>query len=476
MATKTKRKNKGILLIKKSNNLIESRYKFDIWETRFFLSVLSQIRREDEDFEMYRIWYKDVIKTFGLRSGDSYHYLREAAKSLMGKSFYVKYEGKGANREKQYHILREIDYLQAGEEQHAPTNEEYIDVMVEQKMKPFLLQLQKNFTAYDLRNIVKLGVYPVRVYELLKQYQVIGKRTLGVAEMKEMFEVKDKYNLFADFNRWVIKPAVKEINAHTDLEVTKVEKIKQGRKVSALRFEFRLKNRTKSKIDTVRSSPSASYAPSASMVIDITDSQVPSPSSSPLDQLFAAYHSALQHSFGVTPSKFLQALKSDSTIDAARIEKAMRVTRRANTNGEIKKSAAGFFMMSLREEYTDSKEEAQVKARKLEQRQEAQRLQLHALEIAHSEQINNRIRSVLKSNPTITNQAIAKIETSPFTGKIIQQKVKSLDRPLTLEDYRADVQLRELVKTNIMQLAVDQFEDLLMNYEQQKLQILQTST
>jgi len=246
--SKKKDQNQGIILIKKANNLIESRYKFDIWETRFFLSILAQIRREDEDFQVYRIWYKDVIKAFELKSGDSYKYLRDAARSLMAKSFFISYEEGGIKREKQYHVLREIDYLEEGQEGKAYENQEFIDVTVESKMRPLLLQLQKNFTAYDLRNIVRLGVYPVRVYELLKQYEKIGTRTLEVEEMKTMFEVTERYRLFADFFRWVIKPAVKEINKHTDLTISKVEKLKRGRKVAALRFIFHVKERDELKL------------------------------------------------------------------------------------------------------------------------------------------------------------------------------------------------------------------------------------
>ena len=334
--------NKGILLIKKSNNLIESRYKFDIWETRFFLSVLSQIRRDDEEFKVYRIQYRDVIKIFGFKSGDSYKYLRKAGKSLMNKSFYVKYEKNGANREKQYHILRELDYLQEGEEDHAPSSEEYIDVVVEQKMKPLLLQLQKNFTAYDLRNVVKLGVYPVRVYELLKQYQSIGHRVLKIEEMKEMFEVGDKYKLFGDFNRWIVQPAIKEINKHTDLNITNVKRIKEGRSVVALRFEFREKTGEEKRkargIQEEVKQEQLSLEFQEEEIIETEDSETT------IDTLFEQYHAQLKESFGVTPSKFLQALRADQSINEERIEKAMRVTRRANANGEIKKSVGGFFM------------------------------------------------------------------------------------------------------------------------------------
>jgi hypothetical protein len=49
-----------MVLVRKSNDLIEARYKFDLWETRFFLSVLAKVRKDDDDFSVYRITFKDV--------------------------------------------------------------------------------------------------------------------------------------------------------------------------------------------------------------------------------------------------------------------------------------------------------------------------------------------------------------------------------------------------------------------------------
>ena len=235
-----KNKDKAIVLIKKSNNLVESRYKFDIWETRFFLSILAQIRKDETDLRTYRIWYKDIIKTFGLNSGDAYASLRDAAKSLIRKPVRMSYYNNGVKREQEVSLITHIDYMLEGE-MNVESNE-YIDVMVQENMKPFLLQLQKNFTAYDLRNVVKLGVYSVRIYELLKQYETIGARTLTIKEMKTMFDLIHEYKKYNDFFRWVIKPSEIEINQHTDLLIVDIEKLKEGRKVTALRFKFRRKS------------------------------------------------------------------------------------------------------------------------------------------------------------------------------------------------------------------------------------------
>ena len=234
-------KNKGIALVKKSNQLIEARYNFTVWEMRFFLSVIAQIHRDDDDFRVYRVWFRDIVKMFGLnKNHNSYDLLRDGANKLMDKSFYVRYEDSGSPREVRYHILRKIDYSTLGKEGRVES-QEYIDITIEQEMKPFLLQLQRSFTTYDLRNIVKLGVYPIRIYELLKQYETIGRRTLVYEELKTMLEL-EHYSAFGTFYQRIVAPAVEEINKNTDLIVYEVEKIKEGKKVVALEFFFRRKN------------------------------------------------------------------------------------------------------------------------------------------------------------------------------------------------------------------------------------------
>lgn len=451
--------NKGIVLIKKSNNLIESRYKFDIWETRVFLSVLAQIRRSDDDFQVYRIWYKDVIKTFGLKSGDSYSLLRQAAQSLMGKSFFVSYENEGVTREKQYHILREIDYLKKGQEGRAVENNEYIDVTVEQKMKPLLLQLQKNFTAYDLRNIVKLGVYPVRIYELLKQYQTIGKRKLEVEEMKRMFGVTGQYNLFGDFFRWIVKPAIKEINKHTDITITDVEKIKEGRRVVALRFFFHLKaadELRKAHGESIQSKLEFDYpieqkAAAPSLEVEETKK----------DKLFNTFHKDVVKRFGVTPSVFLGLLDKYSEEEVAQ---AIRVTNRANYQQQIKTNIAGFFILALKNGYTDPKEEAQKK--KLEATKKQKMVaEKESLETQKNQQINDKIREMVAENPLLTDKAIAKIAKSRIAKVIIKEKEEKLGRALEVEDYRQDRTLREFVKNTIMDMKMTHFANILEEYE-----------
>ncbi len=464
--SKIKRKpNKGITLIKKANNLIESRYKFDQWETRMFLSVIKQIRKEDTEFRTYRIWYKDVIKTFGLKSGDSYELLRKGAKSLMGKSFFVAYEtDEGISRETQYHILRKIDYMQEGHAGQKVENNEYIDVVVEQDMKPFLLQLQKNFTTYDIKNIVKLAVYPMRVYELLKQYQSIGRRKLGVEEIKTMFEVTERYKLFGDFFRWIIKPSVRDINKYTDLMITEVNKIKIGRKVTALEFIFHGKSKETVKQISSKTSLTLNIEKQSKKIDSSVLPVVDNIEENEKDKMFKEFHGDIVQRFGVTPTAFIKLLDE---YNQEQIKQAIEVTNRAKFNQQIKSTLAGFFIHALKNGYTDDKIEAKKRKQK-EIETIAYKKELVVLEQQKAKSITQKIKEVTDANPAITTQAISLLSQNPSLKFRISAKEKELNRTLVVEDYRKDPTLREAVINKIIAIEEKAFAPIFRSFIKRK--------
>jgi plasmid replication initiation protein len=474
MATdKNKRKNTGIKLIKKANKLVESRYKFDIWETRVFLSVLAQINKDDEDFTVYRIWYKDVIKAFNLKSAQSYDLLRTAAKELMRKVFYVTNVANGVQRETEFHIIRSINYLKEGETMSE--SQDYLDITIDPEMKPLLLQLGnsykgvkgENFTSYDLQNVVKLGAYHIRIYELLKQYQKIGCRTLKVAEIRRMLEITTEYPLFGSLYQKVIKPSVKAINKYTDLNVTNVEKIKEGRRVAALRFEFI--GKSDNEVHENRRMESATDA-----TIAFTSQQKPTKlgvsESDLIDVPFEQFQDRVVQKFGVTPIVFLKLTKE---YNKEQIEQAIRVTNRANFNQQIKSSIAGFFINALKEGYTDQKEEAQKKAKikGIKQQQSKLQKEIEHLKEQRAKAINDKIRNITERTPEVTEKAIETINASAIAKLIIEKKELSLGRKLMVEDYRQDKILRDFVKGKIIDLYSEEFNILFAEYDS-KLKVL----
>ncbi|WP_141130315.1 replication initiation protein, partial [Vibrio cholerae] len=103
----------------------------------------------------------------------------------------------------------------------------------------YITQLKGRFTTYKLRNIAQLqSAHSIRVYELLMRFNSTGERVIYVDDFKSALGISDKYPLFKDLNKRVIKPAVEELNQRSDL-IIKYETIKKGRYVVGLSFNFK---------------------------------------------------------------------------------------------------------------------------------------------------------------------------------------------------------------------------------------------
>jgi plasmid replication initiation protein len=447
--TPKKISNKGIKLIKKSNDLIEARYKFDIWETRIFTSVLGLIAREDEDFRVYRIYLRDIIKDFDIKNGNAYDLLREASNNLMDKKFYLDYEVEGVDRKKIYHIIRSVDYMTQVKDEQKRSLNEYIDVSIDPDMKPLLLHLKEQFTTYDVRNIIKFkSSYTVRIYEHLKQYERVKHRRMDVDYLKRVFEINDEYPLFANFYQKVIEPAFRDINEHTDLTITDIEKIKEGRKVTALHFWFHRK-------EDHYFEKSSKKTRQLELPMVVNEPLVEVPTERPktkIDILYLQFQERVVDGMGVTPTTFLEELRHKT---AEQVETAIRITEETRRKGEIS-NVAGFFMQALRQGFTDQKEQKKVKIRQ----SAAEKVQkIRDAEILN-QAVNDKIRQLVVQDPSITERAMqAVLET-----KIGQLRLRKLDIEVpNIEDFRSDVVLRDLVKDAIVLAHKKDFESILVN-------------
>ena len=463
----TDRKNKkAVTLIKKSNDLIEARYKFDVWEMRIFLTLISHIRRDDNEFNVYRLWYRDIAKLFHLHKRGNYDLLRKAVMSLMDKKFVVSTVVDGFRRKEVYHIIRKVNYLEEGQEgKKGYENQEYVDLKIEEEMKPLLLQLQRSFTAYDLENVVNLGVYSVRVYELLKQYESIGHRLLGFEELKTMFELENEYPEFANFYRRVIEPSVKEINDTTDLFISDVEKIKEGKKIVAIRFRFH-RNAAKPATATTllldtpplfkddKLKPIAINTQKTS--IEIAE-QVPTDA----DNRFIVFYARVVEALGITPTVFIDLLKNYTD---EQFEQAIRVTNRAKIEGQIKTNSSGFFVHALKKGFTDQKEE-RLKKEKKEDLQKKHAQILAEYEADKENRIFDRIKDITSANPYLTLAAIDVLKLTGDGSKAVQMEELSLNRPLEVEDFRKSKILRGLLIETLYKENIDEFSDILLDYD-----------
>lgn len=227
-------RTQSVKLVRKSNNLVEGKYRFDIWEMRVFTKMLTMILPSDEDFKEYRIYLKEVIEDFNLSADkQSYKLLKDGAVKLMKKEIKIIRDTDEGEKEFLTHIAVGLDSFTSR------TQGSYVDISFHPKMKPFLLQLQTQFLMYDVRNVLQLqSSYSVRIYELLKQYEKIGKRTFTVDDLKETLAVMDKYPLYANFKQRIIMKAQEDLATYTDIRFT-FEEIKKGRAIQSIVFTIK---------------------------------------------------------------------------------------------------------------------------------------------------------------------------------------------------------------------------------------------
>lgn len=66
--------------------------------------------------------------------------------------------------------------------------------------------------------------------------------------------------------------------------------------------------------------------------------------------------------------------------------------------------------------------------------------------------INDKIRELTTANPDLTNQAIEALYEAPISKSVIDEQEKTLARELTIDDFRHERILREMVKAKIVDL------------------------
>lgn len=217
-------------IIKKSNDLVEGHYHMSIWQTRVFLKMISMIRMDDRDFKEYTIELADFVEEFGISGNkNAYKELRIAAKEL--QSLFIIIKEKLADGSTDISEIPVLVKVTRNDERKS-----YIRVSFHPDMKPYLIDLQKKFLTYDVKNILKLASpYSIRIYELMKQYETIRERTVSLDELREYLGIKDKYSKYSHLKLRIIDKAVTDINEHTDICLSYSE-LKKGRRVERLKF------------------------------------------------------------------------------------------------------------------------------------------------------------------------------------------------------------------------------------------------
>lgn len=217
-------------IVVKDNALIQkSKFlEMPLSEMRALAYLSSLIDRIDENAPtQYTYVFKkaEFCRMVGIEEYNSgnYNHLKNTLKNMLERIIEIEDEKKW----QAFHIISKVECDYSSEE---------VLVTFHQDIIPYLFNLKKNYTSYQLENILHLrSKNSFRLYEFLTSFHR-DKVVIYISKLKELFSVNYKRPI--DLENYCIKPAVKEINEKTDIVVS-YTKIKTQRAVTSIEFNVK---------------------------------------------------------------------------------------------------------------------------------------------------------------------------------------------------------------------------------------------
>lgn len=212
--------------VTQSNKLIEASHTLTLNEKRLVLCAASLIDpRKPLPKDGYLSVRADTFaEVFGIDVKHAYEALDDAATRLFNRDIRRYSKGKVVER------MRWVFHVKYREGQGC------VELGFSPTVLPHLTMLNKEFTSYQLKQIGSLSsFYAVRLYELMSQFLKLGERSCTLDQLRQMLDLGDKYQDVKDMRKRVLDPALKEMNANTDLAVS-AEPRRQGRKIIGFSF------------------------------------------------------------------------------------------------------------------------------------------------------------------------------------------------------------------------------------------------
>jgi|GEM_PF-356301 len=217
------------IVVTKANAIIEASYRLTLQEQRLVLFCIAHIdsRKPLEEQRCFTIEAAPFREIFGLAQEKVYEELKDAGNRLFEREIFI--DDVKNNQITRLRWVSKIRYHK---------NKGRLEVNFAPELLPFISSLRERFTSYPLKSVASLSTtYAIRLFEILTQYRSLGRRALGVEQLRRWLDCTDCFERFSDFDRWVLKPSLEQINSRTPLKV-EVERIKSGRHVVTLEFRI----------------------------------------------------------------------------------------------------------------------------------------------------------------------------------------------------------------------------------------------
>ena len=194
---------------------------------------------------------KELFSFFEVSSSSKHSQFKEAIELMQKQAYFKIKSNKALGIE--YESIVPIPYVKWND-----YNDEVL-IRFSPEIMPYLINLKAEFTQYKISELQKLNSkYSLILYRWLsmqynqyEHYSVKGGRraeqveayrnpTITVKELRTITDTEKEYDRFFNFEKWILKEPMKEINAHTSFNVS-YEKVKKGRSIDSIVFHIEKK-------------------------------------------------------------------------------------------------------------------------------------------------------------------------------------------------------------------------------------------
>jgi len=197
-------------------------------EARIFALCLACLHQESQELTI-EVNVKDVGQA---RNGEAYERVRDGCKGLTSNPVQIETVDSQSG-------LRTYVTTPLFAELRLEEGSGLLTGSFNEKLRQHLLQLKQEFTRCEVQTLLTLkSAYAHRLYWVLKSWEKpLGTVTLDRQELRDMLQGREQpqsYPLWADFKRFILEPAMKELQG-VDWDVQYQEK-RRGRTVTSVTF------------------------------------------------------------------------------------------------------------------------------------------------------------------------------------------------------------------------------------------------
>lgn len=205
----------GTAIVEKRNILNELRSNnMTLQELRFFSIYLSKINPYDVSTRVVRFPLNDFVRIMGIGTDVNIPHFRLTVRHILQQVVEVPNEGGVGYRA--FQLFKEAVV------ERDDNNEWYVEFDAHDKALPLMFDFKNRYFKYELWNALRLkSSNQVRMYEILKQYETLGRRELTVKDLRSLLGVAPTEYAgrtgWSDFKKKVLDSCQEALKQTTDI-------------------------------------------------------------------------------------------------------------------------------------------------------------------------------------------------------------------------------------------------------------------